>query len=402
MFKNSNTIPLSEPNLKGNELKYVKGCIDTNWVSSAGSFVNDFEDAIARKVRAKYAVACVNGTAGLFIGLKLLDVKKSNEVIIPTLTFIAPVNVIKYLGAEPVFMDCDEFMNIDTDKLNDFCKNECILTKFGLKNKKSRRIIKAVIPVHIFGNPCNMQEVMRIAEKYNLKVIEDATESLGAYYTSGRYNSRFTGTIGDCGVYSFNGNKIITTGGGGMLVTNNKKLALKARYIINQAKDDSVKYIHNEVGYNLRLSNLQAALGLAQFEQLDRFIKVKRANFNLYKEKLADLKGLRLLESPCGVTTNYWFYSLIVDKNKFGIEKDDLMKDLGKLGIETRPIWFLNHLQKPYRNNQAYRIEKAMWFWKRVLNLPCSSNLKKNQINNVVSGIRKIGKENGKYKTVSN
>lgn len=401
MFKNSKMIPLSEPNLKGNELRYLQRCIDTNWVSSAGSFVDDFEDALLKKVKAKYAVACLNGTAGLFIALKLCGVKRGDEVLVPTLTFIAPVNAVKYLGAEPVFMDCDDFLNIDPIKLEDFCNEECILTKAGLKNKKSKRIIKAIIPVHIFGNPCNMELIMKLAKKYRSKVIEDATESLGSYYREGIYKNRFTGTIGNIGVYSFNGNKIITSGSGGMLVTNNRNLAMKARYLVNQAKDDSVRSIHNEIGYNFRLSNLQAALGLAQLEQLDKFIKAKRVNFKLYKEELADIDGIRLLGVPEGAVANHWFYSLVIEKNKFGADKDELMNNLAEKGIQTRPIWFLNHLQKPYRRNQTYKIEKAIWFWERVLNLPCSSNLKKTQIKQVVSEIKKVRKS-GKNKTDSN
>lgn len=399
MFKKRDIIPLSEPNLKGNELKYLRKCIDTNWVSSAGSFVNDFESALLKKVKAKYAVACINGTAGLFIALKLSGVNTGDEVIVPTLTFIAPVNVVKYLGAEPVFMDCDDFLNLDPAKLNDFCSRECVLTKAGLKNKKSKKIIKAIIPVHVFGNSCDMELIMRIAKIYRLKVIEDATESMGSYYREGIYKNRFTGTIGEMGVYSFNGNKIITAGSGGMLVTNNKNLALKAKYLVNQAKDDSVRGIHHEIGYNFRLTNLQAALGLAQLEQLDKFIKVKRKNFKLYKEELVGIEGIRLLEAPKGTVANHWFYSLIIDKDKFALDKDELMNALAKRGIQTRPIWFLNHLQRPYCRNQAYKIEKAIWFWEKVLNLPCSSNLKKDQIERVVFEIRKIRKKNGTNKT---
>lgn len=389
-------IPLSVPNFKGREWRYVKECLDTGWVSSSGKFVQEFENAISRYLKSKYAAACVNGTSGLFIALKLLDVNCGDEVIVPTLTFIATANIVKHLGAEPVFMDCDNFMNIAPDKLNDFCVKECVLTKTGLRNKKSKRIIKAIIPVHVFGNPCNMELIMKIARKYKLKVLEDATESLGSYYTGGFYKHKFTGTVGDFGVFSFNGNKIVTTGGGGMLVANNKDLASKAKYLINQAKDDSVRYIHNEIGYNFRLTNIQAALGLAQLEQLEKFIKIKRKNFKLYKKLVSSVEGLKMLEAPKGTFSNHWFYSLIIDKKRFGIDKDELMYILDKKGIQTRPIWLPNHLQKPYRNNQAYRIEKATWFWKRVLNLPCSSNLKKSQIKKVTSEIKKI--RNGKWK----
>jgi len=387
-------IPLSVPNLSGRGLQYIKKCIDTNWVSSSGNFVNEFEDAICSYVGSKYAVACVNGTAGLQIALKLSGVEENNEVIVPTLTFIAPVNAVKYLGAEPVFMDCDDYMNIDPVKLKEFCIKECKITKTGLRNKSTGRIIKAVVPVHIFGNPCNMQEIMRIAKAYRLKVVEDATESLGSYYISGIYKNKFTGTIGDIGIFSFNGNKIITTGGGGMIVTNNKTIAKKARYLTEQAKDDPVNYIHNEIGYNFRLTNLQAALGLAQLEQLKKFIKIKNNNYELYCKLLSPVKGIKMLGVPGGSSPNYWFYSLLVEKKEYGMDREKLRNCLRKKNIQSRPIWYLNHLQRPYRMNQTYRVEKAPWFWKNVLNLPCSTSLQEKQVNYIASAICNLAARN--------
>lgn len=394
-YRNNNKwIPLSEPYLAGKEWRYLKECIDTNWISSAGSFVKKFEDTICSYVKSKYAVACVNGTAGLHIALNLSGVGRHDEVIVPALTFIAPVNAVKYLGAEPVFMDCDDYMNIDPVKLREFCIKECRITKAGLRNKNTGRIIKAVVPVHIFGNPCDMQEIMRIAKAYRLKVIEDATESLGSFYTAGIYEDKFTGTIGDIGVFSFNGNKIITTGGGGMIVTNNRLLAEKARYLINQAKDDSVRYIHHEVGYNFRLNNLQAAIGLAQLERLKKFIRIKKNNYELYCKLLSSVKGIKMLEIPKGTSANYWFYSLLVEKKDYGIDRERLMNYLTKKNIQSRPIWYLNHLQRPYRMNQAYKVEKAPWFWKRVLNLPCSTNLQGKQIKHIASVINNLSARN--------
>lgn len=378
-------IALSVPNLSGKELRYVKKCIDTNWVSSAGTFVEKFESAICDHVKSRYAIACVNGTAGLHVAISLAGVERNDEVIVPTLTFIAPVNVVKYLGAEPVFMDCDDYMNIDPTKLGEFCDKECKITKSGLRNKSTGRIIKAIIPVHIFGNPCNMHEIMRTASRYRLKVIEDAAESLGSYYTSGSYKNKFTGTIGDIGVFSFNGNKIITTGGGGMIVTDNEVIAKKAKYLIEQAKDDPIRYIHNEIGYNFRLTNLQAALGLAQLEQMQEFIKVKKNNYELYCKLFSFVKGVKMLGIPRGTSPNYWFYSLLVEKKEYGMNREKLMKCLAEKNIQSRPIWYLNHLQRPYRMNQAYKIEKATWFWERVLNLPCSTGLREKQINRVTS-----------------
>ena len=387
-------IPLSVPNLGGKELQYIKKCIDTNWVSSAGGFVKEFEDAICGYVKAKYAIACVNGTAGLQIALKLSGVERNDEVIVPALTFIAPVNVVKYIDAEPVFMDCDDYMNIDPIKLKEFCLKECRIAKTGLKNKSTGRIIKAVIPVHIFGNPCNMQEIMKIAKAYKLKVIEDATESLGSYYNSGLYRNKFTGTIGDIGVFSFNGNKIITTGGGGMIVTNNKIIARKARYLTNQAKDDSVNYIHSEIGYNFRLTNLQAAVGLAQLEQLKKFIKIKKNNYELYRKLLGAVRGIKMLEIPQGTSPNYWFYSLLVEKKEYGMDRKKLMDCLTKKGIQSRPIWYLNHLQRPYRKNQVYKIENAPGFWRRVLNVPCSTDLQEKQIKHIASVVCNLAARN--------
>ena len=386
-------IPLSVPNLKGRELQYVKKCIDTNWVSSAGSFVEKFEDAICDYTKAGYAVACINGTAGLQIALKLCGVTENDEVFVPTLTFIAPVNAVKYLGAEPVFLDCDEYMNLNPASLREFCIKECKITKDGLINKSTGRIIKAVIPVHIFGNPCDMQEIMKIARKFRLKVIEDATESLGSSYVTGVYKDKFTGTIGDIGVFSFNGNKIITTGGGGMIVTGKRVIAQKARYLIEQAKDDPVNYIHHEIGYNYRLTNIQAAIGLAQVKQLKKFIKIKKSNNELYRSLLRDVKGIRLMTVPEGTAPNYWFYSLLIDKNEYGMDRNALMDRLTKMKIQTRPIWYLNHLQRPFLRNQAYKIQKAFKFLESVLNLPCSTSLNEKQVKYIAKTIIQLARE---------
>ncbi len=380
-------ILLSEPFFGGKEWKYVKECIDTAWVSTAGKYVERFERDICAYTGAANAVACMNGTSGLQIALLLAGVKPGDEVIVPTLTFIAPVNAIRYVQAEPVFMDCDDYMNISAEKLDEFCRRECLLTKAGLKNKKSGKIIKAVIPVHIFGNPCLLDLIMKTAGKYKLKVIEDATESLGTYFTSGKYVNKFTGTIGDFGVFSFNGNKIITTGGGGMIVSCNRREAEQAKYLTTQAKDDPIRYVHHQIGYNFRLTNIQAALGVAQLEQLERFIQIKKKNYKLYEKGLENIAGLTLLGVPAETRPNYWFYSLLVDKKAFGLDREQLMKKLQEKKIQARPIWYLNHWQKPYRHNQSYKIEKACWYWERVLNIPCSTGLKPQEIQSVITAI---------------
>jgi perosamine synthetase len=392
----SKTIPLSIPVFSGREWRLVKDCIDTAWVSTAGRYVGQFEEDICRYTGTRHAVACMNGTAGLHIAALLAGIGAGDEALVPALTFIAPVNAVRYVSAEPVFMDCDRYMNIDPEKLEDFCKKECALTGRGLKNKRTGRLIKAVIVVHVFGNPCDMGSIMRIARRYTLKVIEDATESIGSYYVRGRYAARHTGTIGDIGVYSFNGNKIITTGGGGMIVTSNPKLAERARYLTTQAKDDAVRYIHNGIGYNFRLTNLQAALGVAQLEQLEKFIRVKKANYLRYKKGCEPIEGVSLLGVPDGTRPNYWFYSLLIDKKRFGIGREALMARLAARGIQARPLWYLNHRQKPYAKNQSYRIERAVWFWQRVLNLPCSSDLTAAQVAFIVDSIKRAkGKSHG-------
>lgn len=383
------SIPLSIPNLRGNAWKYVKNCLDTGWVSSAGAYVVKFEDHLRAFTGAKHAVAVVNGTSGLQVALRLSGVGAGDEVLVPTLTFIAPVNAVRYLGAEPVFMDCDDFMNLDPVKMGEFLRTACRRTSRGLINKRSGRQVKAILPVHIFGNPCDMEGIMRLARAHGLKVIEDATESLGSYYTKGKYKGRHTGTIGDFGVYSFNGNKIVTTGSGGMLVTPHRKMAEKAKYLTTQAKDDDLRYVHDEIGYNFRLTSLQAALGVAQIEELPGFIENKKRNYYEYLKLLSGVPGLRLLGVPEGVRPNYWFYSLLIDKAVFGCSRERLMDLLGKAGIQTRPVWHLNHLQKPYKSNQAYKIKKAGWFLERVLNLPCSSGLTTKQVARVVSAIKR-------------
>ncbi|MBF8984175.1 LegC family aminotransferase [Lutibacter sp. B2] len=383
-------IPLSVPNFKGKELEIVGKAIEEEWVSTGGEYIKEFEKNIANYLKVKEAVACQSGTAAIHLALKLSGVGLGDEVIVPTLTFIAAVNPVKYQGAEPVFMDCDDTLNMDLDKLKEFCEKECFLTEKGLINKKTNKFIKALVIVHVFGNIANMEKVMKIAKKYKLKVIEDATEALGSYYTKRKYDKKFAGTIGDFGAYSFNGNKIITTGGGGMLVAKDIDLAQKAKYLSAQAKDDALYYIHDEIGYNYRMTNLQAALGVAQLAQLEKFIKIKTKNYNLYKKQIEKIKGLGLLDFNKNTRSNYWFYSLLINKEKYGLSRNELLKKLSKKNIQTRPIWGLIHEQKPYLNNQSYKIEKANYYIERVLNIPCSTNLDQQDIMTVIDSLKDV------------
>jgi perosamine synthetase len=367
-------IPLSVPNLKGNELEYVTNAIKTEWVSTGGPYVNDFEEKIAKYVNSKGAVSCQNGTSGLHIALLLSGVTKEDEVIVPSLTFIAAVNPVKYIGAEPVFMDCDDSLTMDPEKLIEFCTNECHFTEGKLINNKTNRQIKAVIVVHVFGNMADMERIMEIAERFNLKVIEDATEALGTYYIKGKYQGKYAGTIGNIGVYSFNGNKIITTGGGGMIVSDDEALLKKAKHLTTQAKSDELYYTHDEIGYNYRMTNLQAALGLAQLEQLEQFIKIKEENYLLYKEEVEDINGLTILDFRERTRPNYWFYALYCGE-KYPLQRDEIMRYLSSKKIQSRPVWGLINEQQPYLGSQTYKIEKAKIYLEHIVNIPCSSNL---------------------------
>lgn len=383
-----NTIPLSVPNICGNELKYLEEAISTSWVSTGGPHIESFEQLLASYVGVKQAVSCQSGTAGLHLALKALKINNNHEVIVPTLTFIAAVNPIKYVGAEPVFMDVDDSLCIDSDKIINFCEQQCEFDGSKLINKKTNKHVAAILVVHIFGNICDMKRIMEIANKFNLKVIEDATEALGSYYSTGELEGKFAGTIGDIGVYSFNGNKIITTGGGGMIVSNDIELLKYIKYLSTQAKNDELFYIHDEIGYNYRMTNLQAAVGLAQLENLDNFIETKKQNYLTYQNYFLTNKDFSILPFSNEINSNYWFYSIVIENQKYSLK--ELIEYFAEKGIQTRPIWGLIHLQKPYSNSQAYKIERASEYVSKVLNIPCSSNLTQSEVENVINAFEKI------------
>ena len=374
-------IPLSAPSLKGNELKYVQECLDTEWISSVGHYVDQFERDIAAYLGARYAIACVNGTAALHISLLLAEVQPKDEVIVPTVTFIAPVNTVKYLGAQPVFMDCDSHCTLSTDKLKDFFETECEFVQGITVNRKTGKRIAAIIPVHVFGTPVNMDPLLELAEKFNITVIEDATESLGS-----DYKGRKAGTLGKLGCLSFNGNKIITTGAGGMIVTDDENMAKRARFLTTQAKEEGMEYIHNEVGHNYRLANVLAAIGVAQLETVDTYVAIKRKNFNIYKTLLSDT-SYTLLDDPHYAQSNKWFYAVLCRHKE---ERDLLLEHLNGKGIQARPLWFLNHLQKPYKHCQAYRIDTAPDLFGRLINIPCSVSLLETEIREVVEAMKEV------------
>ena len=368
-------IPLSVPSIQGNEWQYVKECLDTGWVSSAGKYVDLFEQKIAEYTGTKYAVSCVNGTSALQIALRLAGVCPGDEVIVPTLTFIAPVNTAAYNGSSPLFMDADEYYNIDVGKTIEFFQSETVFKDGATYNKNTKKRIAAIIPVHIWGNAALLDKLVPMCEERNIAVVEDASESFGTFYNAGKYKGQYTGTIGKVGCLSFNGNKIITTGGGGMILTDDEHLADKAQYLTTQAKDDAVHYIHNEIGYNFRLTNIQAALGVAQLEQMPRFMERKKEIFQQYQTALNNVTGLSLADVPDYAENNHWMNVLEIDSTVYGEDRVALMQRLGQHGIQTRPVWTLNHKQRPYRDCQNYKIEEATKLVDKSLCLPSSSNL---------------------------
>jgi perosamine synthetase len=378
-------IPLSIPQIAGNEWKYIKDCLDTNWISSAGKYVDIFEQKIADYTGAKYAIACVNGTSALHISLKLAGVTAGDEVIAPTLTFIAPINAIAYNGATPIFMDADEFYNIDTKKTIQFIREKTEFRDGFTFNKLTGRRISAIVPVHIWGNAVWLDDLVGICADRNIAIVEDASESLGSRYTDGRFAGKHTGTIGKFGCISFNGNKIITTGGGGMILTDDEEQAARALYLTTQAKDHAEKYIHNEIGYNFRLTNIQAALGVAQLQQLAGFIQKKQEIFKVYTKGLENNSDLRIADVPNYSENNHWLTILQLNGGDYTEKRKQLFEKLSSRGIQTRPVWQLNHLQLPYQGCQSFEVEKALSLLDRSLCMPSSAGMSLNDLDTIIS-----------------
>lgn len=378
-------IPLSEPVISGNEWKYIKECLDSTWVSSVGSYVTRFEKMVSDYVGTKHAVAVVNGTSAIHISLLASSVCPEDEVIVPALTFIAPVNAVKYCNAHPVFMDCDdETLGMDVQKVVEFISRECRQKKDGRTyNMKTGRRISAILPVHIFGHPVDMNALLGISRNYNFEVIEDATESLGS-----EYRGRKTGSFGKAGCFSFNGNKIITTGGGGMVVSNNKKLADRVRHLTTQANRKTFEYYHDEIGYNYRLTNLQAAMGVAQMERLGEFVEIKRGNAALYRGLLSQVEEVEMLWEKSWARSNFWLCTIKVPQR----HKSRLMKFLLSKGAMIRPVWELINTLPMYRACQSYSIEKAVEAHGSCINLPSGVGIKQAEIEFIAENIKKYFK----------
>ena len=380
-------IPLSVPNFSGHEKEYVNEAVVSEWVSTGGSKVSDFEQAIADYVGMPRAVACNSGSSGLHLAAMVAGVQRGDEVIVPSLTFIAAVNpVTRYMGAEPVFIGCDDSLCICPDAVEEFCRDRCETRDGALYNKTTGARVRALVVVHVFGNMADLPRLTEIARRYNLVLIEDATEALGTRYTSGPFAGRMAGTIGDVGVYSFNGNKIITTGAGGMVVSNHPDWAEHAKHLSTQAKSNELQFFHDEVGYNYRMTNLQAALGLAQLEQLEGFIAHKHARWQQYKDALDGVNGYRILgfREDC-TRPNKWFYSLYLTDDRH--DRDTLIQKLHEQSIQTRPVWALIHQQADYGRNEAYAMAKAEDYRAHIVNLPCSTNLSEEDCQRVIDAL---------------
>jgi len=338
------SIPLCVPEIRGNEWQYIRDCLDTNWVSSVGKYVTHFEEKLATYVGTQHAVATSNGTAALHVALLVAGVEPDDEVLISALTFIAPANAVRYASACPVFIDAEpRYWQMDTQQVVDFLENGCHWKSGALFNKQTGRRVKAIIPVHILGHPVDIDPILEAARKYDLTVIEDATESLGA-----SYKGRNVGALGDIACFSFNGNKIITTGGGGMLVTDRDDFAEKARYLTTQAKDDPLEYIHHQVGYNYRLTNIQAAMGVAQLELLDEYIAIKMRIAKKYARAFADIDGIHLIEQAEWANSTFWLNTILVDAAQYGLDSRQLMHKLARNNIQSRPLW------QPLHRSPAY------------------------------------------------
>ena len=387
----SRFIPLSIPNFEGNEKKYVNEAIEQGWVSTGGAFITQMEKQLAEFLHVENVAACQSGTSALHLSLSEAGVRPGDLVLVPPLTFIAAVNPVKYQFAVPVFIDCDDTFCMDPVKLRDFCEKECRMEDGVLRHKG--RPVKAVVVVHVFGNMADMEQIMDIAEQYGLKVIEDATEALGTYYTEGRYEGKYAGTIGDFGAYSFNGNKIITTGGGGAIVSRDPAEVDHLRYLSTQAKDDPHYYIHHEIGYNYRMTNLQAALGAAQMEELPEFIRRKQQNYEIYKKAFEDFDLAKLMPFREGTSSNMWFYSLEIDRTRITASMREIITALEKKGIQTRAIWGLINEQRPYEGEETYRLEKAPYYAARILNIPCSTQITQEEIGIVVKEVKALFEE---------
>ena len=365
------THALHEPHFKGNEQRYVQECIASTFVSSVGQYVDRFERELATYTGARRAVAVVNGTAALQVALQLAGVHAGDEVIVPALTFVATANAVHYLGATPHFVDSSlEILGLDPVALEDWLKHIAERTPDGTRNRVTGRRIRAIVPMHTFGHPCDIDGLLALAQDYQLALVEDAAESLGSFY-----QGRHTGTFGLLGTLSFNGNKTITTGGGRAILTNDERLADHAKHLTTIAKKPHRwEYIHDEVGYNFRMPNLNAALGCAQLEQLPDFLTSKRRLTEMYLQAFADLRQVQLITEPAGCQSNYWLQTLILDET-VADQRDAILEATNDAGFMTRPAWKVLSKLKSYENCPHAPLPISESLGQRIINIPSSAGL---------------------------
>ena len=365
-YKTKGFIPLHEPRFGGNEKKYLGECIDSTFVSSVGKFVDKFEAQFAKKVGSQYAVATVNGTSALHISLLLANVEADDEVITQPLTFIATCNAISYCGAKSIFIDVDrDTMGMSPASLTNFLEESCELIDNQCINKTTQKIIKACVPMHTFGHPCRIDEVKALCDKWHIFLVEDSAESLGSYY-----KDKHTGTFGQLGAFSFNGNKIITSGGGGVIVTDDEALAKKAKHLTTTAKiPHSFEYTHDSVGYNYRMPNLNAALLVAQLEQLDGFLESKRELAAKYEGFFQDIENITFVKELENAVSNYWLQAIVLDNPE---ERDKFLEFINKNGIMARPIWKLMNELEMFKECQCGNLDNSKYLEQRVVNIPSS------------------------------
>ena len=377
-------IPLSIPAILGREAEYLVECVQTNWVSTRGPFVDRFEQMLAETTGTKHAVACASGSAALHVALLVAGVEADDEVLVSDLTFIASANAVRYCGAWPVLIDAEPvYWQMDSQKLEDFLGRECTSAGGRLVNRRSGRRVRAIMPVHILGHPCEMDSILRLARQYDLQVVADAAEALGTLYST-----KPAASFGDVAALSFNGNKIITSGGGGAVVTAEARLADRARYLTTQAKDHDVEFIHGAVGFNYRLTNLQAAFGVAQLEQLERCLTSKRETAAFYDKALADVPVVLPRQAPAA-RSSWWLYTVLVDDTRSAVDRKALMHALAAAEIETRPLWRPISQQAPYAGCQAYHCEVSADLHRRSLSLPCSVGISDEDRTRVVAMMKR-------------
>lgn len=365
------SVPLHAPSFAGQEWIYVKDCLDSTFVSSVGQYVDRFEDDLARFTGAKHAIAVVNGTAALHVALLLAGVTLGDEVLLPALTFVATANAVHYCGATPHFVDSQqETLGLDPLALRDWL-NHCSEQRNGVcVNKQTGRPIRALLPMHTFGHPCDMAGLLDVAGAFGLALVEDAAESLGS-----TYQGQQTGTLGMLGILSFNGNKTITTGGGGAILTNDTTLARHAKHVTTTAKQSHRwAFEHDEIGFNYRMPNINAALGCAQLEQLPDFLASKRRLYEKYRDVFANIPELSLVAEPAGCKSNYWLQAILLGDTVAG-QRDEVLAATNAAGLMTRPVWSLLHRLAPYRECPHAPLPVAEHLEQRLINIPSSPGL---------------------------